>query len=57
MGQYDRLVKVKAAIERARKLLPNLRAAEIVPDVGHLMNTEKPYLVNTRILNFLKDGK
>jgi pimeloyl-ACP methyl ester carboxylesterase len=57
MGQYDRLVKVKAAMERARKLLPNLRAAEIVPDVGHLMNTEKPYLVNTRILNFLKDGK
>jgi pimeloyl-ACP methyl ester carboxylesterase len=57
MGQYDRLVNVEAAIERARKLLPNLCAAEVVPDVGHLMNTEKPDMVNMRILNFLKDGK
>lgn len=57
MGQYDRLVKVEGAIERARKLLPNLHAAEVVPNVGHLMNTEKPDIVNTRVLSFLKDGK
>ncbi len=56
MGQYDQLFKAVPVIGRARKLMPGLRSAEIVPDVGHLMNIEKPELVNSLILKFLKDN-
>lgn len=56
MGQDERFFKVEAVLARARALLPNLCAAEIVPDVGHMMNIEKPEVVNTRILRFLSDG-
>ena len=51
------LVLSLIVVARARALLPNLRAAEILPGVGHMMNLEKPELVNARILRFLREGK
>ncbi len=57
MGQYERFFKPEPVLSRARALLPKLRAAEIVPGVGHIMNLENPELVNARILRFLREGK
>lgn len=39
--------------KRAARLIPNVQV-EILPGVGHMMNTECPEFVNTRVLNFLK---
>jgi pimeloyl-ACP methyl ester carboxylesterase len=57
MGQYERFFKAEPTIARARALLPNLSAAEILPGVGHMMNLENPELVNARILRFLSEGE
>ena len=43
----------KEVSERARRLIPNVQV-EILPGVGHMMNTECPEFVNTRVLDFLK---
>jgi 2-hydroxy-6-oxonona-2,4-dienedioate hydrolase len=53
MGQYEALFRPQAVVARARKLLPNLAAAEIVPDAGHTMNYDRPDFVNARLLEFL----
>jgi pimeloyl-ACP methyl ester carboxylesterase len=53
MGQHEALFRPQAVVARARKLLPNLVAAEIVPDAGHTMNYDRPDFVNARLLEFL----
>jgi pimeloyl-ACP methyl ester carboxylesterase len=53
MGQHEALFRPQAVVARARKLLPNLVAAEIVPDAGHTMNYDRPDFVNARLLGFL----
>jgi pimeloyl-ACP methyl ester carboxylesterase len=54
MGQHEVLFNPQAVIARARRVLPNLVAAEIVPHAGHLMHYEQPDAVNARVLEFLK---
>jgi pimeloyl-ACP methyl ester carboxylesterase len=39
---------------RARALLPDLRAAEIIPGVGHNMAADNPDLINARLMRFLR---
>ena len=53
MGQYEALFRPQAVVAQARKLLPNLAAAEIVTDAGHTMNYDRPDFVNERLLEFL----
>ena len=54
MGQHEHFFDIHAAIGRARRLLPDLRAGEIIPGVGHNMATDNPDLVNARIMRFLQ---
>jgi pimeloyl-ACP methyl ester carboxylesterase len=52
VGQYEVLYHPQAAIERAKRLIPNVRA-EIVPNAGHALNFEQSETVNSLILRFL----
>jgi pimeloyl-ACP methyl ester carboxylesterase len=54
MGEHERFYDAAAALARARRLLPDLRAGEIVPGVGHNMATDNPGLINARIAHFLE---
>jgi pimeloyl-ACP methyl ester carboxylesterase len=51
-GEHEQLCDPRAVIGRARRLLPNLAAAEIVPDCGHLMHYDRPQIVNARLADF-----
>jgi pimeloyl-ACP methyl ester carboxylesterase len=53
MGQYETSFNPYKAIERGLKLLPNIIAAEIVPDVGHSMEHRQPDWVISRVLDTL----
>jgi pimeloyl-ACP methyl ester carboxylesterase len=53
MGQREQLFNPQRVIERARKLLPDLRETALVPDAGHILNYDQPEKVNERILKFL----
>lgn len=53
MGEHEAAFSPQAVIRRARAVLPNLCAAEIVPGVGHGMITENPAEVNRRLMEFL----
>lgn len=54
MGQYERSFDPYKAIERGLCLLPNVIAAEIVPDVGHSMVHRQPDWVTVRVIDFLE---
>lgn len=56
MGERDLFFDRRAAIAQARRILPGLRHAEILPGVGHGMIIDHPALVNAHILAFLHDG-
>lgn len=53
MGEYEAAFTPAAVIRRAKAVLPNLVAADIVARVGHGMITENAEGVNQRILGFL----
>lgn len=42
--------------ERAEKFLPDV-SVHIIKNAGHMMNTDKPQMVNSLIINFMKDNK
>ncbi len=54
MGEHEHYFDIQAAIARARALLPDLRAGEIIPGVGHNMATDNPKLINARLMRFLQ---
>jgi pimeloyl-ACP methyl ester carboxylesterase len=53
LGQQEIMYNPKAALERARWLIPHLEA-EIISNGGHALNRDQPHLVNTRILEFIQ---
>lgn len=53
MGEHEQFFGVSDAIARARKLLPDLRGAEVVGGVGHNMCAENPTLINAKLRAFL----
>jgi pimeloyl-ACP methyl ester carboxylesterase len=53
MGQYENAFDPYRAIQRALRSLPNVIAAEIVPDVGHAMLHRQPDWVTRRVHAFL----
>lgn len=57
MGERERFFDTSATIARARALLPDLRAGEIVPGVGHNMATDNPSLINARLMRFLRHSR
>lgn len=57
MGERERFFDVHAALGRARQLLPDLRAGEIIPGVGHNMATDNPTLINARLMRFMQHAQ
>ena len=55
-GEYNILYKPQELMAQARKVLPNLRAAEIVPNAGGAVLDEQPAWATARILRFLREG-
>ncbi len=54
IGEYERIFRPKAAIERAQKLIPGLVSAEWVANAGHLMTADQPDWLRNRILEFIR---
>lgn len=55
VGEHEQLCPPRAVVERARQLLPNLAAAEIVPGSGHLMQYDQPLFVGSRLSEFFSE--
>jgi len=55
-GEYNALYKPQELVAQARRVLPNLRAAEIVPNAGSAILDEQPAWATERILRFLREG-
>ncbi len=53
MGQLEWFFDVPAVIERARRLLPNLKAAHVIAHAHHSVITEQPEAVNAHLRAFL----
>lgn len=53
LGQQEIMYNPKAALERARRLIPHLEA-EIIPNAGHALNRDQPHQVDARILEFIQ---
>jgi pimeloyl-ACP methyl ester carboxylesterase len=53
MGQYEKTCNPLQALERAKRCIPGLKAAELVTNVGHGMTGENPVEVHDRIRKFI----
>ena len=54
IGDHDTVFEPKAVVERAKRSLPNLAHAEIIPHAGHGLLTDAPDAVNERVQAFLQ---
>ncbi|GAB4577586.1 MAG: enantioselective carboxylesterase CesB [Anaerolineales bacterium] len=52
IGEQEVIYNYKAAIARAKKLIPNIETT-IIPGAGHALNFDQPEIVNQHILAFL----
>ena len=57
IGAHERLFLPKVMAGRARRLIPGLIAAEIIPNAGHLLPADQPEVLKRRALTFLRDGR
>jgi pimeloyl-ACP methyl ester carboxylesterase len=55
IGERDAAFNAKRVILRARRTLPNLRAAEAIPGAGHDLTHSRAELVNERVLELLRE--
>jgi len=53
LGDHEVVYNYKAALNRAKTLIPHLETA-LIPGAGHALNFDQPEMVNQRILAFLK---
>ena len=53
IGQQESLYDPIAALERAKRLIPDIQT-ELIPHAGHELALSKPEAVDQRILTFLK---
>jgi pimeloyl-ACP methyl ester carboxylesterase len=56
-GEEESLFDPRAAIEKAKRLLPNLEEAHLVSKAGHIMHYERPDVVNQYVLDYLRGSK
>lgn len=54
LGDREILYDPAKAVQRACQLIPGLQAA-LIPQAGHLLNSDQPEMVNKRILRFLNE--
>ncbi|NOH03398.1 MAG: alpha/beta hydrolase [Chloroflexi bacterium] len=56
LGERDNVIgNAMEVAKRARRLIPHVEV-DIIPNTGHMMSTEMPDFVNSRILDFLKEA-
>lgn len=55
IGESDAAFRPAQVVDRAKRILPNLRQAEILPEAGHDVTFDRPDEVNRRALSFLAD--
>lgn len=55
MGAHEVFFDPRKVIDQARRVLPDLRAAEIVPGAGHALASDRPELVSERLASFCAD--
>ncbi len=55
LGEKEVLYDARSAVNRARQLIPHIQA-EIIPNAGHMLNTDQPKMVNEKILNFIGES-
>jgi pimeloyl-ACP methyl ester carboxylesterase len=53
LGDQEVVYDYKAALSRAKAMIPNLETA-IIPGAGHASSLDQPDMVNQRILEFLR---
>ena len=56
MGEHERIFKPSESIERAKRLIPGLRAAEIVKDAGHIMTMDQPEIIMEKVTSFFEQN-
>ena len=52
LGDHEVIYDYKAALKRARRLIPQIET-DLIPGAGHALNFDQPERVNHRILDFL----
>jgi pimeloyl-ACP methyl ester carboxylesterase len=55
VGQHEAVFNPARVVDRARREIPGLVAAEVVPGAGHDMTYDQPEWVNQRIAQFLEE--
>ena len=53
MGESEQFFPLRDVLERAKRHIPGLVAAEVIQGVGHNMCTDNPALINSRLAEFL----
>jgi pimeloyl-ACP methyl ester carboxylesterase len=53
LGDHEIMYEPRKALDLAAGLIPGLQA-ELIPDAGHILNSDQPKLVNARILEFFQ---
>ncbi len=51
LGDHEIMYEPRKVLDCATRLIPNLRT-ELIPNAGHMLNSDQPDLVNARILEF-----
>ncbi|MBL8056635.1 MAG: alpha/beta hydrolase [Anaerolineales bacterium] len=54
IGEHERLFHPHIMAGRARRLIPNLVAAEVIPNAGHLLPADQPEVLKRHALAFLR---
>jgi pimeloyl-ACP methyl ester carboxylesterase len=55
LGARDNVIgNARVVGNRAKRQISNVQV-EIIPEAGHMMSTERPEVVSTRILRFLRE--
>jgi pimeloyl-ACP methyl ester carboxylesterase len=52
IGDHEIMYEPQKALTQATQLIPNLQA-ELIPNANHMLNSDQPERVNTRVLKFL----
>jgi len=53
VGENEKIYSAQKAIQRLRKVAPNIKA-EVIPNAGHDLTIVQAEMVNTKVLKFLK---
>jgi len=55
MGEKEVILSAPKAIDRAKRLMPDVHA-EMIPEAGHMLSMDQPEMVNERILKYCKSS-